>query len=379
MKREWKNYFLQRFTKTVMICTGIFFICLLTTQTVYAKTSSCQNVYLLRGDKKTISLGNNVNPQKYQWSSKNKRIASVNSKGKVTAVKKGSTIITAKRGKKQYQIKVYVKDEVDLIIFAGQSNMSGGGNAALAPTLIPGAGYEYRSVTAPKCLKNITEPFGKNENSGNLNDSGYKRGSLVSSFVNAYYKKTKVPVVALSATRIGSSTFFWKNSLCSETAKRYKKAAAYLKKRNVKIRHRYVVWLQGEAEGVYYVDGNTYISNTKDIEQYFRKNCKTERFFVIRIGRYFGSEYPSKTEANLFDEIIRAQTKLALDNSNFVLVSVKAASLPQSYYNEEGIHLNQTALNMIGKEAGENAAYYVKTKKQPKMYDGYLNTWIGSK
>lgn len=373
MKRELSKCFCR---KVIMVSIEILFLCFLITQTVYAKKSSTQKVYLLQGEKKTISLGKHINSKKYQWSSENKRIVSVNAKGRVTAHKKGSAVVIAKCGEKQYRFKVYVRNEVDLIIFAGQSNMSGGGNAALAPTVIPGAGYEYRSVTEPKALKAITEPFGKNENSGNLNDFGYKRGSLVSSFVNSYYQKTKVPVVALSATRIGSSTIFWKNNLCSETAKRYKKAALYLKKRNIKIRHRYVVWLQGEAEGVYYVDRNTYISNTRDIEQYFRKYCKTERFFVIRIGRYFGNEYPSKTQANLFDEIIRAQTKLALEDSDFVLVSVKAASLPQSYYNEEGIHLNQTALNMIGKEAGENSAYYVKTKKQPDLFDAYLNTWI---
>lgn len=376
MRRERGKNFCKKFTKMALVSVLICVTFLLTSQKAEAKTVNCQSMYLLIGDKKTISLGAHTNSQKYQWSSKNKKIATVNSKGKVTARKKGSTVITAKRGKKEYKIKVYVRNEVDLIIFAGQSNMSGGGNAALAPTVIPGAGYEYRSVTEPKTLKDITEPFGKNENSGNLNDYGYKRGSMVSSFVNAYYKKTKVPVVAVSATRIGSSTYFWKNSLCSETAKRYKKAATYLKKRKIKIRHRYVVWFQGEAEGVYYVDGSTYISNTKDIVQYFQKHCKTEQFLMVRIGRYFGSEYESKTEANLFDEIIRAQTKLALEDSNFVLVSVKAASLPQSYYNEEGIHLNQTALNMIGEEAGENAAYYVKKKKQPTMFDAYLNTWI---
>lgn len=361
-----------------MVTMGVLLMCLVFEQTAYAKTIGHQDVYLMIGDKKTISLGNNENPQKYQWSSKNKKIVTVNSKGKVTARKKGSTVITARCGKKEHKIKVYVRDEVDLIIFAGQSNMSGGGDAALAPTVIPGAGYEYCSVTSPNSLKTITEPFGKNENSGNLNDSSFKQGSLVSSFVNAYYGKTKVPVVAISATRIGSSTFFWKNNLCSETAKRCKKAVAYLKKRNIKIRHRYIVWLQGEAEAIYYVDGNTYISNTKDIEQYFKKHCKIEEFLLIRIGKYYGTEYRSRTRANLFDEIIRAQTELTVEDSDFVLVSAKAATLPQSYYNEEGIHLNQKALNLIGKEAGENSAYYTKTKKQPEVYDGYLNMWIRS-
>lgn len=338
-----------------------------------------QKLTLLLGETRTVSLGKNISNKKYQWSSSNKNCVSVNKTGKITAKKKGTAIVTAKKGKQQLKIKVTVGNQVDLIIFAGQSNMSGGGNAALAPTVIPGAGYEYRSVTAPNTLKNITEPFGKNENSGNLNDQNYKQGSLVSSFVNAYYKETKVPVVAVCATRIGSSTFFWKDTLAKETEKRYKKANSYLKKRKLKIRHRYVVWYQGEAEGIYKVAGGVYSDNIKEIEKYFRQNCKTEKFFVIRIGQYYGTEVESDNEANLFDEIIRTQTRLCLTDDNFILVSVKAASFTQEDYNAEGLHLKQKALNQIGKEAGKNAGYYVKNKKQPTMYDSYLNTWILAK
>ena len=36
---------------------------------------------------------------------------------------------------------------VDLIFFMGQSNMAGRGDAALAPAVTPGMGFEYRAVT----------------------------------------------------------------------------------------------------------------------------------------------------------------------------------------------------------------------------------------
>ena len=147
---------------------------MMTVRPVLAKTVGRQTVYLMIGEKKNISLGKNVNAKKYQWSSKNKRIASVNSNGRVTARKKGYTVITAKRGKKQYKIRIFVRDEVDLIIFAGQSNMSGGGDTSLIPSLVEGAGYEYKAVTAPNSLKALKEPFGKKENSKNLNDGNFK-------------------------------------------------------------------------------------------------------------------------------------------------------------------------------------------------------------
>ena len=53
---------------------------------------------------------------------------------------------------------------VDLIFFMGQSNMAGRGDAALAPAVTPGMGYEYRAVTDPAQLHPLAEPFGVNEN-----------------------------------------------------------------------------------------------------------------------------------------------------------------------------------------------------------------------
>lgn len=376
MKREGKKCYLKKIIKVTILCIGMMVAYLLPTHTVHAKTVGTQTVYLLKGDKKQISLGQNVNPKKYKWSSRNKKVATVNSKGKITAYKKGYTLITAKRGKKQHKIKVYVRDKVDLIIFAGQSNMSGPGDTALIPALTEGAGYEYKSVTAPKSLKVITEPFGKTENSGNLNDGNFKTGSLVTTFVNSYYEQTGVPVVAVSATRIGSSTTWWKNGLMSETSQRCKKAASYLKKRQIKIRHRYVVWFQGESDGLNAITEETYINNMNDIYKYLKKQNKIENFFVIRIGKYIPMEEETEqgtmVQGNTFDTIIKAQTNLCISHEPFVLVSVKAASLHEWYYYPDGIHLTQYGLNILGYEAGKNAGYYVKTKKQPGMYDEYL-------
>lgn len=63
--------------------------------------------------------------------------------------------------------------EVDVILFAGQSNMSGLGDAALAPEVPEGVGYEFRAVTDPSRLYPLEEPFGENEhNPGMCDDRG---------------------------------------------------------------------------------------------------------------------------------------------------------------------------------------------------------------
>ena len=75
---------------------------------------------------------------------------------------------------------------VDLIFFMGQSNMAGRGDAALAPAVTPGMGFEYRAVTDPAQLHPLAEPFGVNENDPTgVNEPGMKTGSMVSAFVNA--------------------------------------------------------------------------------------------------------------------------------------------------------------------------------------------------
>ena len=73
-----------------------------------------------------------------------------------------------------------ITSAVDLIVFAGQSNMAGRGDAEDAPECLPGAGYEYKAVSAPEDLIPIQEPFGLHEDRENglsdwTEDGGTKR------------------------------------------------------------------------------------------------------------------------------------------------------------------------------------------------------------
>lgn len=142
---------------------------------------------------------------------------------------------------------------MDVILFMGQSNMSGAnGDASQAPELIPGAGYEYRAVTDPDALHVLEEPFGENEHKeGALDDRELleRRGSLVTAFVNAYYKETGTPVVGISACRGSSSMNSWLNrGLKEDAAERLEQAKTFLKKDRIHVRHTYMVWYQGEAD-----------------------------------------------------------------------------------------------------------------------------------
>ncbi len=254
-----------------------------------------------------------------------------------------------------YQQKVW--RGMDVILFMGQSNMSGaGGDASEAPALTEGAGYEYRAVTDPDTLHVLSEPFGENENRGALDDTEIleRKGSLVTAFVNAYYEKTGTPVVAISASRGSSSLNGWLNSGRVEEAKeRLNAAKECLKKEKIRPRHIYMVWFQGEADANLKTTGEEYQTMLRqlvdDMEEEGVEDC-----FLIELG-------PDLTDPQKHQEIMEAQLEACEKNDDIILVSTLPTELTGSDMKDEGgIHFTQKALNLIGEDAGTNAGAYVK-------------------
>jgi hypothetical protein len=254
--------------------------------------------------------------------------------------------------------------EVDLIMFMGQSNMSGTGESGKAPDVIDGAGYEFRAISNPTRLYPLTEPFGEKENKEDgVDDQDLKTGSLVSSFVNSYYSTTGIPVVAVSASAGGSTLHSWRKDgeLLPDAVERYNTAKNWLSDNGYKIRHSYMVWLQGESDGNKQTEKEEYITSIKDSVSVMQENG-IEKCFIIRIG--IRTEEPG-----MYDIIIEAQTELCRDNEDFILISTKAVELEILGLMRDEVHYTQGGLNLIGEEAGANAAYYVKTGMTPALYD----------
>ena len=141
---------------------------------------------------------------------------------------------------------------VDLLFFMGQSNMAGRGEAALAPVVAPGMGYEYRAVTDPDTLHPLEEPFGVNENDpAGVYEPGMKTGAMVSSFVNACTAQTGVPVVGVSCAKGGSAIAKWLpgTPYYQDAVRRARKARAFLPANGYIIRPSAMVWCQGCTDG----------------------------------------------------------------------------------------------------------------------------------
>lgn len=329
------------------------------TQIEYTVTKVPGKINMLAGETRYVSTSI---PYTATFESSDPKIAAVANSGLVEARKKGTVKITQTDGttKKVYTVKV--NDTVDLIIFAGQSNMCGsGGNSGAAPKPDTGTAYEFDISTNTKKCITMKEPFGEGTSRINgLEDSGTysTKGSLVSAFCINYYKQTKIPVVGVSASWGGTSTNTWLNrGLVKETQRRVRLAKKYMKKKGIKIRHTYMVWYQGESDAAQGLEGWQYNNRMKKIYTKMKK-VGVKKVFMIRIGQ-------NQAAIGQTDEIVKAQKKLCDTNKNFIMVSKSAYQfgLNPGAYHYDAIHINQTGLNKIGYEAGKAAGKYAKKHK----------------
>ena len=250
---------------------------------------------------------------------------------------------------------------MDVILFMGQSNVSGaGGDASQAPDLIEGAGYEYRAVTDPDNLHVLEEPFGENENRGALDDTEIleRGGSMVTAFVNSYYEETGTPVVAISASVGSSSLDGWVNrGRKEEAAARLEEANEYLDSEKIRARHIYMVWFQGEADANLQTTKDEYKAGMRQLVSYMEEQG-VEACFLIQLG-------PDLTDLQKHQEIMEAQLELCEEEDDVILVSDLPAELTgEDMKDEGGVHFTQKARNPIGEDAGKNAGAYVQSLSQ---------------
>ena len=252
--------------------------------------------------------------------------------------------------------------KVDLIVFAGQSNMSGyGGNKDEAPVITEGAGAEFRAVSDPGTLYGIAEPFGIFENTEIMNDFYLKRGSLVSSFVNTWYGETGTPVIAVSASKGGTPSTYWASeAVCTEVIDRFKGAKSWLEDNGYKVENQFLVFLQGENDILENVSNEQYLT---DINAFSTRMfyAGIDKFLMIRIGG-------EKGNPGAFKRIADLQTELCRTDPRFVLVSTLLSGIGEEHMTDK-YHYDQAALNLLGTEAAVYGAYFAKNRRDPELKD----------
>ena len=253
----------------------------------------------------------------------------------------------------------YTLKEADLILFMGQSNMSGaGGNASEAPELIRGAGYEYKAITRPNELCVLQEPFGELEHKeGFLDDSPFftREGSLATAFVNAYYKQTKERVIAVSASRGSAQISSFNRYLVEDVIQRLEGAKLVMTEQGVNIRHIFMVWFQGETDAYVGTTADEYVGGMQQL-LFTLQPYGVEKCFLIQIGNVVMDGETIDTSY-----IQAVQENLCAADENFILVSTLPKQISEPPYMVDGIHFTQAGLNQIGEDAGTAAGKYVKS------------------
>ena len=259
-------------------------------------------------------------------------------------------------------------DKFDLVVFAGQSNMSGRGDAATAVKCSENAGYEYKAVSNPDVLMPVIEPFGFGEERiGEIYDinsdgSSKRTGSMVSALIDTYFCQSGRKIIGVSASMGGTSTEQWKKIYIKDAVSRLEAARSFLKSKNISIENIFVVWSQGETDGDNHVCAEEYIKNLKYLFSEF-KTHGAEKCFLIQTGHYNYVGYPhGGIELDKKYEVIReAQKTICTNDTDFVMVASFEPYLSQM---KDQFHYNQSAYNAVGKTAGKAIADFVRIGRE---------------
>ena len=180
---------------------------------------------------------------------------------------------------------------------------------------------------------------------------------MVTAFVNAYYQKTKMPVIAVPASAVGTGSVSWADFRYKSVVTRVNAAKKLAQKKGLTVRHTYLIWMQGENDAFAGMSAKQHTSNLKSMYQKIKKKTKMEQCFIIGLPKY----YNDPEIANGYTRIRNAQTRLCKSSSSFTMGSAKAATLSAAYLQGDGLHLTQKALNLIGTDAGRNVGNYANS------------------
>ena len=108
---------MKKLRKWFLVCMMLFITLTMATTALAAVRINKSKASITVGQKLQLKISGTA--KKVKWSSSNKKVATVSSKGQVKAVGKGNCVITAKIGQKKYKCKLTVKKRNS----SGNSNM----------------------------------------------------------------------------------------------------------------------------------------------------------------------------------------------------------------------------------------------------------------
>ena len=261
----------------------------------------------------------------------------------ITVTAKGMTTTLNVNGVGQVDSNV-----VDIVLFTGQSNMSGRGSQADAPIVPTGQGYWYKNPSltnmskAEEGLYDIKEPFGL---------ESLCVGSMVSSFALDYYKRTRVPIVACAGAIGGMdiASFAKGGKIYGDYIKTSVDGAkTYLASIGKTVRRMFVLFNQGESDANK-TSKEEYEATFNQFWSDLKSDFGFQEMFIVGIGQYRDGTID-------FSTIKSAQLDLADNNDDVTFVSDKFTGAT-SFMRDEW-HYTQVVYNATGRDASMNIVNY---------------------
>ncbi|MBQ8683685.1 MAG: hypothetical protein IJ518_04120 [Clostridia bacterium] len=255
---------------------------------------------------------------------------------------------------------------IDILIFAGQSNMAGATESIPYPNDPVKGAVEFRYLT--NMLQPLTHPVGEVLGGDLL--TGVNKGSPVPYTCDAYIKASGRQAVAIHVAQGATKIAEWLKGTDRYTLAVDKiKAGIKLAKQHGKIGHIYCVWLQGESDAIDRTSKETYMQRLTQFKNDLKKDVGLEKFGIIEVG-YFAYTVDwltdrTKEDAKQCDEtIMQAQEELPKVDSDFVMLTQickTKLSLDNAYENPlaDG-HYTNKGVAIIGEEAGKALAKLAK-------------------
>jgi len=265
---------------------------------------------------------------------------------------------------------------MDVLIFAGQSNMQG--EAESRPIIQPiKNAYEYYHKS--KKLIPLNHPVGEYIYDENgvflLGQATDKNGSLVPAFCKEYLKLTQTDGVVAISTACGNTTI----SEWQKGTKRYDIAIDKIKsgiekaKELGEIGKIYFVWFQGESDAYKQTPPIVYFELMNYFKNDLKKEISFDKFCIIKTG-YFASvcEWCKKVIKNKHGRRLNIEELKALDNGimsaqeglidndqDFVMLYKGCPTLSLNKENMNPFvdgHYNAKTLDLIGRKAARTLA-----------------------
>jgi len=178
------------------------------------------------------------------------------------------------------------QNEVDLIVFSGQSNMQGQTESLSGDLTETPAAYEYKHLAGGN-YEPVRHPCGENYENASLLAAHQGFGSLPPCFAREYTSLGKIPLVVHAAK--GATTISeWQpeTQRYADFIAKVNGATQNIAKIQKKINHNIMLWCQGESDGICGTSKTAYKQMFLTFWEAVKRDTPLTACYIIRISAF---------------------------------------------------------------------------------------------